>query len=567
MTGHNLKLYNLLRWFLRFKLTYVGISLITVISILLSIVQIPVGSAVEAKTCYLPTAGSTVENPSEINNINASRSVKFTIVQANNSQNCYLSDTGLTSPLLRVNPARSSKIITLQLTNKLPISSGAVQNHNMQEVATKSDKCTGDMSQNSTNLHFHGLSVSPKCGQDEVVKTVIAPNESFDYRVKIPEKLPPGLYWYHPHVHGNSQEQVLSGLTGAIVVEGIGKFNQKAARLPERVLVLRDMEPLKDWTQDTEAPWKDISINHVPIRYQGNSVYDKPAVIKVEPEKEMFWRVVNAGADTYFDLQLVYDGVKQNLDIVGIDGVPINADNSKKNQVLTVDHIIMPPGARAEFIIKTPGANIKQAYLKTKKYDTKGDNHAERNIAIIETKSLRSVLNSQDNTNIDNIDLQQISGDRFSGLRNEKSVVTRKLYFSQDDAKNEFYITEFGKTPKAYAMGEPPAITVKEGVTEDWIVENHAKEEHVFHIHQIHFLVIENGNYPADRSPQDIGVGMVRDTVTIPAWDGNSSTYPYVKLRMDFRGKGSSIAGTFVYHCHILEHEDNGMMAAIEVKR
>lgn len=70
------------------------------------------------------------------------------------------------------------------------------------------------------------------------------------------------------------------------------------------------MEPNKDWTQDSSAPFKDISINHVPIRYQGNSVYDKPAVIKVEPEKEMFWRVVNAGANTYFDLQLVYDGVK-----------------------------------------------------------------------------------------------------------------------------------------------------------------------------------------------------------------------------------------------------------------
>ncbi|MBA3923172.1 MAG: multicopper oxidase domain-containing protein, partial [Nostocaceae cyanobacterium] len=94
-------------------------------------------------------------------------------------------------------------------------------------------------------------------------------------------------------------------------------------------------------------------------------------------------------------------------------------------------------------------------------------------------------------------------------------------------------------------------------ITEDWIVENRAQEAHAFHIHQIHFLVL--------LSPESSEVGMLRDTISIPAWDGKSTTYPQVRLRMDFRGKGSSIAGTFVYHCHILEHEDGGMMGSIEV--
>ena len=120
-------------------------------------------------------------------------------------------------------------------------------------------------------------------------------------------------------------------------------------------------------------------------------------------------------------------------------------------------------------------------------------------------------------------------------------------------------------------MGKPPAITVKEGTTEDWIVENRAPEAHVFHIHQIHFMVLESSQQASD-------VGMVRDTITIPAWTGEigpdgkpTVPYPKAKLRMDFRGAGtgrktSSIAGLFFYHCHILEHEDGGMMQEIEVK-
>jgi FtsP/CotA-like multicopper oxidase with cupredoxin domain len=66
------------------------------------------------------------------------------------------------------------------------------------------------MTQSSTNLHFHGLAVPPVCHQDETLKSLIQPGDPpFEYRFQIPKNQPPGLYWYHPHVHGFTEEQLL----------------------------------------------------------------------------------------------------------------------------------------------------------------------------------------------------------------------------------------------------------------------------------------------------------------------------------------------------------------------
>jgi FtsP/CotA-like multicopper oxidase with cupredoxin domain len=92
------------------------------------------------------------------------------------------------------------------------------------------------------------------------------------------------------------------------------------------------------------------------------------------------------------------------------------------------------------------------------------------------------------------------------------------------------------------------------GAVEDWTVENRTQESHEFHIHQIHFVkVAENGNPVSD--------GQYLDTINLPYWSG-TGPYPSLTLRMDFRGV---TPGDFVYHCHILAHEDAGMMAMIRV--
>jgi hypothetical protein len=148
---------------------------------------------------------------------------------------------------------------------------------------------------------------------------------------------------------------------------------------------------------------------------------------------------------------------------------------------------------------------------------------------------------------------------KFSGLASATVTATRSLYFSEEfggtNGPIQFYITVDGQKQKVFEPNEKPAITTNVGAVEDWTIENHALETHAFHIHQIHFMMLEvNGKAVAN---QDF-----RDTIEIPYWTGKGP-YPSVKVRMDFRDP--TTAGTFVFHCHILLHEDLGMMHKIQV--
>jgi FtsP/CotA-like multicopper oxidase with cupredoxin domain len=145
-----------------------------------------------------------------------------------------------------------------------------------------------------------------------------------------------------------------------------------------------------------------------------------------------------------------------------------------------------------------------------------------------------------------------------------KPVRTRTLYFTErphdpNDPKSptDFYLTVDGQEPKLFDPGDmEPNIVVQQGDVEDWIIENRTQELHAFHIHQIHFMLVDWNGVPLDEP-------FLRDTINVAYWDGKTRPYPSVKLRMDFRDPNT--VGTFVYHCHLLEHEDGGMMGVIRV--
>jgi hypothetical protein len=141
---------------------------------------------------------------------------------------------------------------------------------------------------------------------------------------------------------------------------------------------------------------------------------------------------------------------------------------------------------------------------------------------------------------------------------------TRTLYFSEDNPDSQFFITLDGATPELFDPNNPPAIVTNQGSVEEWTIQNRNLENHEFHIHQIHFLVVSQNNFEVNGSqPVAYIDGRLLDTIQIPFWDGNpGDPYPSVTVRMDFEGTD---IGDFVYHCHIAEHEDAGMMAIVRV--
>ena len=139
----------------------------------------------------------------------------------------------------------------------------------------------------------------------------------------------------------------------------------------------------------------------------------------------------------------------------------------------------------------------------------------------------------------------------------------RPIYFSEvlSDPNNpasptNFYITVDDATPELFDANNPPAIITHQGAVEEWTIQNRTFEAHEFHQHQIHFLLEQQNGVPVPTAEQQY-----LDMVAVPYWTG-TGPYPSVTLRMDFRGMD---VGDFVYHCHILAHEDGGMMTIIRV--
>ncbi|MGW5360671.1 multicopper oxidase family protein [Actinopolymorpha pittospori] len=463
---------------------------------------------------------------------------------------CFTTPDGKQSPTLHVSPG-DHLIITVK--NKLPkpaAADGMVVDRSPSQVcgATRAND-------SSVNIHFHGTNVSPACHSDEVIHTLINSGEAFRYDAWLPQDEPPGLYWYHPHVHGLSEAAVLGGASGVIVVEGIEDLQPAVGGLPERILTIRDQK-LPHGSPDGSVtppivPEKDLSVNYVPVPYPDYP----PAKLTVKPNAKELWRVTNASADTVLDLQLQYDGAPQELQLVGRDGVPTGSqEGARKGRIIPVKHIVMPPAARAEFIVKGPSANVNSARLVTRKVDTgpDGDSDPTRPLIAIHTDphaAEPSVMPPKSGPP---------GPQRFDRLLAIPPTKVRRLYFSEDNEKDQFFITEEGAKPMLFSPTNPPSITTTQGSVEDWTIENRSRELHDFHIHQIHYMLLER-----DGAPAPVLERQAIDTVDIPAWSG-TGPYPSVKVRLDFR---RAEPGDFVYHCHILEHEDDGMMAIIRVLR
>jgi FtsP/CotA-like multicopper oxidase with cupredoxin domain len=540
--------------------------------------------------CARPEPGSAIVEPEELRShdgvLETDLGVHDQKLRDGTTRYCYLTSDGKPSPTLRLKPGDQLVIHfkndLTDLDTATPAIDRALSGAPICTTKRNSDPCSsGAMTPVSTNLHFHGLTVPPVCHQDDVLKTSIQPDDTpFEYRLRIPDDAPPGLYWYHPHLHGLSKTQVLGGASGALIIEGIERANPTLAGLPERVLVIRDQdlinpdapaskfEPVMSKSQlDNDGdvtnsgtgfgkPSKDLSVNFVPVPYPNYP----PATLSMKPGERQLWRVLNASAITYLNLALLVRRVPQQIGIVGLDGVPLQFQGSPSPPVQWVNHIGLPPGSRAEFIVEGPPAGVP-ALLVTRAVDTgpAGENDPNRALVAItaaaDASEPQAALPAR---------AEPMPWPNRRWVGDVAPVRVRKLFFSEQqenpndpNSPTKFFLTIDGGTPKPFdPQSDVPDIVVKQGDVEDWIIENRSMELHDFHIHQLHFQLL-------DWSGIAVNEPFLRDTVNVPYYNGRMLKYPSVRLRMDFRDP--NIVGTFVYHCHVLEHEDGGMMGRIRV--
>jgi FtsP/CotA-like multicopper oxidase with cupredoxin domain len=551
----------------------------------------------EEDPCARPAPGSAVTEPKDLRSEHGVLKLDLEVRNHREADGsvryCYRLPDGTESPTLRLHPGDT---LILHLKNELEEldqsaqpPQGHAQSHEAHSHAAHaahgakpSDPCSsGAMSAMSTNLHFHGLTVPAVCHQDDVLKTSIQPGDPpFEYRFQIPAGEPPGLYWYHPHIHGFSSPEVQGGASGALIIEGIERATPDLAGLPERVLVIRDQNllnpdapPAKSEPvlpkmlidRDGDAanngtgfgkPAKDLSINFVPVPYPDYP----PAVIRMRPGERQLWRVLNASAVTYLNLALLSQHRPQQLGIVAIDGVPMNAPQGRSPPITWANHIGVPPGARVEFVMNGPPAGVPALFV-TRTVDTGqgGENDPNRALASIVASADAPEPQSRLPT-----DSKSLPPPTLPWLGDVQPVRVRRLYFSEklSDPNNpnsatEFYLTVDGQTPAPFdPASTTPNIEVRQGDVEDWIIENRSTELHAFHIHQLHFMLMDWSGAPVNEP-------FLRDTVNVPYYADRMLHYPSVRLRMDFRNPNT--VGTFVYHCHLLEHEDGGMMGTVRV--
>lgn len=496
--------------------------------------------------CPRPHEGDPIQQPEDIRSKGGVLDVAFDyrtrVDSTGRTLFCFMTPEGVQSPALHVLPG---DMLRLRLTNR---ASGAPVEDNMMMPQDKRQCGPGQMTFQSVNLHFHGTNTSPQCHQDESIHTFINPGQTFTYSLQIPKDEPPGLYWYHTHVHGINMRQLLGGASGPLIVEGIAKYEPQVKGLPVRILALRDERRKNPKAKsDEQKPSFDVSLNYVPSPWPRYNA----GILQMQAGRKEFWRVVNASANTSADLEVVYDGRPQTVSVVAYDGVPLGWDDKHRGEVLKKDHILLPPAGRAEFIVTGPTDQVSNAMLITLPGHTgTGFREPERPLAIIKTREspLSPPAASERSAQQDSF--------RFAGLSEARVTARRKLYFSENKAGTKFFITVEGEKPKLYQPNEPPRVTTTHGAVEDWTIENRTTEVHEFHIHQIHFLLRAVDGKPLPKDQQQLF-----DTHEVDAWTGKGP-FPSITVRMDFRGP---IVGEFVYHCHITDHSDAGMMANIRV--
>jgi FtsP/CotA-like multicopper oxidase with cupredoxin domain len=423
-------------------------------------------------------------------------------------------------PTLRVRPG---DVLRIRLLNELP--------PNRDEKPLNSNR---PHHFNTTNFHFHGSHVSPGGISDNIFREM-EPGESYEIEIDIPSDHTPGTYWYHPHAHGSADVQVGSGMAGAVIVEGDFADVPEIARAQERMLVLGQV--VYDAYGSVEA--FDTLFPEGATRFFTVNGQREP-IIQMRPGEVQRWRLLHVGYQD--DIHMALEG--HTLYPIARDGIALaRMDQAGARTVVPGSDnpaaLLFAPGQRVDVLVQAGAPGTYQ--LRALPYD-QGYPAPTGPLAriVVAGEPLPMSLPAA----LPPAPLPTIRDDELTG--------SRELLFSriapEVDAAGHWREFQFLVDHRAFD-DERVDHRVRLGAVEEWTVTNtDPGNDHIFHIHVNPFQVTKYNGQP-------VAEPIWLDTVVIPA-NGGSVT---------FRSRFLDFTGKYVLHCHMMNHEDMGMMQIVEV--
>lgn len=402
----------------------------------------------------------------------------------------------------------------------------------------------------NTNLHTHGLHVSPAGIADNVFLD-LAPGDEQQYEIPIPDDHPGGLFWYHPHRHGGVCQQVRAGMAGAIVVRGEIDEVEEVAAAKDRLLVLQAIElgPEFQLLDPIPDPTKEQAFfPRTQILYTVNGALTP--TIRMYAGEVQRWRLVNAAEGKFMSLTL--EG--HDLNVLAWDGLPLPAPDP-------TDVVMLSSGNRVELMVKagepgrydlvlTPGSSQRPDIPGMPGASATGSSTSVTTIApptefVTRTIATLEVVGRGPTMSL------PTALPAFDPAILPIARTRRVAYTVERTDDNEFL--SFGVDGVAFDPARPP-YQMQLDTAEEWTLTNAhdhklMRHAHVFHIHTNPFKVIAQNGRTLDPP-------LWRDTYVLTGNTDDSIVFQ--SNFVDFTGK-------LVEHCHVLSHEDLGMMEALEI--
>lgn len=375
---------------------------------------------------------------------------------------------------------------------------------------------------NNTNFHFHGAHCSPSGIADNVMRSMV-PGKKYDIEITLPKDHTCGTYWYHPHHHGGADVQMASGMAGALIVEGDFAGVPEITSAKERVMLMSQV------VYDAFGMIENFStlFPETATRFLAINGQRRPT-ITMRPGEVQRWRLVGSQYQDDFFLELE----KHNLNVIAYDGIQLRSMQELKT-------LLFAPGQRADILVQAGAPGTYE--FRALPYD-QGHPAPVGPLArlVVSGDPMPMKLPAA----LPKPPFEDIKDSEITGKR----TVTFSATSPEADAAGhwqEFTFLVDGKTFNPNRIDQ----RVKLGAVEEWtIVNTHFHDDHVFHIHTNPFQVTQiNGQRQSDL--------LWRDSVIVTRNGGTTV----------FRSRFLDYTGIFMLHCHMMNHEEMGMMQTVEV--